>query len=515
MSTLFERGNDINGTATRAHFKDRSTAVDLRTASPADTAAPSGEVRRTVDEPMPLPTRPPVSTAGVSPTLRRIMTPSGLASPAATGTQFGVGEVGTQMSDPPDTTGALDTQSFMVMTNQAVWGYAKNSQGVYNSMFLDDFFTATPAPASVDLFDPVIIRDPLGNQCVAVALNKLATGAPGIYLGSTYESDVMGNWQYYWIGADQLNLNPGEWVDFPKVGTNSEFLAVTVNIYTGVKPSAVYVTTLVLVMDLVGFYATGATNLVTFRGQVGSTTVPCRTHDAAAPLWMVSTNDSNISGDCSINLYSITGSFAANNVAITAATVLTAPGLAYNTAGPNPGGAQLGTTQTLDVGDSRMQSAVIWNNMLWCVHGVWLPLAGPPTNTGVNVYCIDTSGAAPVLAQSMCFEDPTAATSYGAPSIAVNSLGDVLIGMSMFNSSAYPQGTYTSRAAGDPPNTLRNAASTIASSTNWTSNNRWGDYSATIVDTNDQVSFWTLQEACGVWFTTRWFTKWMNVPQIT
>jgi hypothetical protein len=88
-----------------------------------------------------------------------------------------------------------------------------------------------------------------------------------------------GNWQYSWLGASTLGLQANEWIDYPRVGTNADFIVATGNIYQGTEPNATYVTSFVLVLDKSAYYATAATTMATFRGSVAFTTVPCRIDD--------------------------------------------------------------------------------------------------------------------------------------------------------------------------------------------------------------------------------------------
>ena len=94
-------------------------------------------------------------------------------------------------------------------------------------------------------------------------------------------------------------------------------------------------------------------------------------------------------------------------------------------------------------------------------------------------------------------DDPTGAAFYAYPSIAVNRNGDVLVGYSRFSATQHASANFSFRAAADPPNTLQ--PDTVfkpgeAPYRTGKASNRWGDYSATVVDPADDLSFWTIQE---------------------
>ena len=96
--------------------------------------------------------------------------------------------------------------------------------------------------------------------------------------------------------------------------------------------------------------------------------------------------------------------------------------------------------------------------------------------------------------------------SYGYPSLAVNRSGAMLIGFGVFSASAYASSAYVYRNAfgvtsapailvqGDGPVTI---------------GDRWGDYSATVVDPLDGSTFWTVQMHATK--TAFWQTAWAKV----
>jgi hypothetical protein len=108
------------------------------------------------------------------------------------------------------------------------------------------------------------------------------------------------------------------------------------------------------------------------------------------------------------------------------------------------------------------------------------------------------------LIESGTIADPSMA--YLFPSMAVNDLGDVVIGMSGTapESAADPDGTFPSafavvgKTSGTGAGTTSFAAPFVTkpgvSDYGPTDDNRWGDYSATVNDPADPSIFWTIQE---------------------
>jgi hypothetical protein len=128
------------------------------------------------------------------------------------------------------------------------------------------------------------------------------------------------------------------------------------------------------------------------------------------------------------------------------------------------------------------------NGSLWTTHAV--DVGG---RAAVNWYEFDP--ATPAVIQEGTVSDPV--RHYFFPSIAVNSVGDVLLGFSGSSPSIYAGGWYAGRTAADPAGEMSAPAEYKAGegSYNLLGNglNRWGDYSMTAADPVDDT-LWTIQE---------------------
>ncbi len=96
-------------------------------------------------------------------------------------------------------------------------------------------------------------------------------------------------------------------------------------------------------------------------------------------------------------------------------------------------------------------------------------------------------------------DDPSGKRSFALPSIAVNKNDDVLLGYSRFEDTEYAGASYSFRTTIDLPNTMRWGRSLKDGLSCYykdfaAGRNRWGDYSATVVDPADDLRMWTLQE---------------------
>jgi len=172
----------------------------------------------------------------------------------------------------------------------------------------------------------------------------------------------------------------------------------------------------------------------------------------------------------------------------------------------------------IDTGDSRIQNVVSRNGRIFATHTV--PHQGPAiTTTAVRWYEINP--ATMTRLQEGTISDPN--RSYYYPSLAVNSTGAIAIGFS--GSSSNPPeyaGAYYTVGKRQPnqqnvfqPVTLLKSGQASYFKVFNGEDNRWGDFSATVVDPVDDTSFWTLQEIASTPVVTQahgtvdsWATWW-------
>ncbi|HEX5708177.1 MAG TPA: lamin tail domain-containing protein, partial [Pyrinomonadaceae bacterium] len=86
--------------------------------------------------------------------------------------------------------------------------------------------------------------------------------------------------------------------------------------------------------------------------------------------------------------------------------------------------------------------------------------------------------------------------------ISVNKDNDVLVGFTQSSPRTFPSAAYALRRASDPANTMRDVVVFTPGKSNYNigagaganRQNRWGDYSASMVDPVNDTDFWTVQE---------------------
>ena len=115
-------------------------------------------------------------------------------------------------------------------------------------------------------------------------------------------------------------------------------------------------------------------------------------------------------------------------------------------------------------------------------------------NAGIRWYEIRNPNSTPLVFQQSTYADP-AKVSVWMPGLAMDKVGNMLLGMSRASTTVFPGVSLTGRLATDPVNTMELSKAAVAGGDVMSVNNsgRWGDYTGMAVDPLDD---------CTVWFTT-------------
>jgi hypothetical protein len=155
-----------------------------------------------------------------------------------------------------------------------------------------------------------------------------------------------------------------------------------------------------------------------------------------------------------------------------------------------------GTSLTLGVGDSRIQSLAYANGYLWGVSEVKPSGATTPQ---ILWFKLNVSNpAAPVLVLQGTISGAAIGTGVAVfnPSIAVDQNGDVLINFSASGPNMYPSDYYTvltANASAVSAPALYQASNTYFNSGSL-NDQRWGTYSTAVADPNNANGFWLSNE---------------------
>jgi len=365
------------------------------------------------------------------------------------------------------------------------------------------FWKAVGNPAFVS--DPHLVYDPFNDRWIFSAIAEPFTDKSSVLLAVSQNGDPTGNWYLFRVDADPSNVG---WADYDTLGFNKDWIVVSVNMFPiSFLSLSSYIGENIYVFSKTNLYANGSGQFTLFQDNsgVGFTMVPAVTFDnELSTMYLVQVanliqNFFVISPVSRLQISTISGPVGSEVLNLAAA--YTAP---TNDWGPEDpflfgSGLQLGTNFGVDLGASRIMNVVYRNGSLWCSHTIFLPsslFSFTPFHAAAQWWQLAPDGEVQQLGR---IEDPAGIASFAYPSIAVNRCNDVLIGYSSFSPTQFVSADYSFRFASDPPNTLQGdfvfkAGEAPYFKTFGGFRNRWGDYSATVVDPANDLDFWTLQE---------------------
>jgi hypothetical protein len=167
---------------------------------------------------------------------------------------------------------------------------------------------------------------------------------------------------------------------------------------------------------------------------------------------------------------------------------------------------QPGTTQKLDALGDRLMYRLAYRNFgdhesIVATHTVMTETG----NTGIRWYEVRNPNSAPTIQQQGTFAPDT--DNRWMPSIAMDHAGNIAVGYSVASSATFPSIRYTGWEVGNPLGNLQSETSLVAGGGSQTGYDRWGDYSAMRIDTDDDCTFWYTQEYQATTQVANWSTR--------
>ncbi|NOX87219.1 MAG: PKD domain-containing protein [Chlorobi bacterium] len=403
-------------------------------------------------------------------------------SPAPDTTIQGLGDPGNII--PPDVNGAAGPDHLMITLNTEVRIMDKKGNDLFTTS-LNNFWSALPGSSAT--FDPKVLYDPYEQRWMIVTASGSNPVISRLFVGVSATSDPLGEWYMYWIDTDAQNQ---AWFDYPSIGFNKKWITVSGNMFGG----AFYRT--VFVIDKPAAYDGEETIPYTrFATTQAFTIVPSITYDSTTEdMYCIATSSGNTGGYGYIKKFRISGE--TDNPVFEYQGAIGVPDPWDGWAGQNGNFLpQLGSSEKINAVDSRMENVIYRNNKLWAVHHIYVP-AGNPVRTDVQWWNLDTSG---VILQRGRIRDTTNLFSFAFATIAVNAHEDIMIGHGVFSSSQYAGSGYSFKAYYDDSSSMRSYYQYKDGEAPYykdfgSGRNRWGDYTATCVDPENDVDFWTIQE---------------------
>ncbi len=409
---------------------------------------------------------------------------------------------------PPDTMGAAGPSHLVSFLNSEVGFFTKTGTLLNPGVSLRDFWlpliSAGNLPdnsVSPTVFDPKVLYDAGSGRFLAVTLDgSLPTDNSWILIAVSRSSDPTAGWNTWAIAADPTGAT---WADYPGLGVDDNNVYITANLFGA--DNVFRQGKMLRIPKAQLLPSPQATTLAWTEFTISRFNLqPAYTFGSASPEYLVTESNTVIGGSRSLDVYTIGGTPAA---LVLLGSVNVAP---YPVVQSLPVAPQT----RIDTGDTRILNAVFRNGHLYATHTV---SDSANTRTEAAWYEIVPSSP-PSLVQQGRVSDP--ARFYYYPSIAVNANGDIAIGFSGSSATEFPGGYYTARFASDaagftqPVGVLKSGEDAYSKPLRGT-DSRWGDFSATVVDPSDDLTFWSIQEYARVSSSTpdpsnpgRWGTWW-------
>jgi PKD repeat protein len=421
---------------------------------------------------------------------------SRVISPAPDTTFMGLYDSGNSI--PPDVNGAPGPDHLMVTLNTEVRIQDRSGVNLF-TISLGVFWADLPGGST---FDPKILYDFEADRWIFTTCAGSTPGQSRLYLGVSTTSDPTGEWNLYSFLTDTQGVT---WFDYPSMGFNSKWIVVSGNMFGNDYYRTVFV------FDKQAMYDGIAEPQYTrFATSQGFTLVPAITFDAGEEnVYLISSADGNTGGNGYISLFKVEGELSDPSFSMVGNIGTPNPWAGY-VSGSGDFLPQMGSTERLNAVDHRMENVIMRNGKLWAVHHVFLP-ANNPQRTAVQWWQISPEG---VLLQRGRVDDPTGVMSYAFATIAVNQYEDMVIGHGSFSENQYASCAYSFRSHIDEPNVTRDPYTYKAGlapyyKTFGGGRNRWGDYTATMLDPVNGIDFWILQEYAELPNSgDRWGTWW-------
>ena len=410
---------------------------------------------------------------------------------------------------PPDTMGDIGPTQYLMGVNGRIRTIAKASglaDGVLNTSF-DIFFAGVRNGAGTS--DPRVRFDRRTGRWIVIMISVALPNRYLVAVSNTATITAGTIWSYFqWTNTrTQGGVGGGASClgDYPSLGVDEDALYIGVNQFCGANIAGLtFDSTSIYVVRksalLSGSLSVAQFDGVTVSGGAGPYTPQgVDNFDSGTDQGYVIGVDNQLFGQ--LTLRRVSNPAGAPSLSANVAVAVPTTGLPIPV--PHPGGAV-----PLDAIDDRLLQAVLRNGRLWTTHqfevngsGVAQPGGG---RNAVRWYELQNLATAPSLVQSGTVFDPSGSTpaSFWFGAIMPSGQGHVALGMTTAGAATRVNAAVTGRLASDALGTMNGAPVVYSPNTSFAYNvqgspatrQRWGDYSYTSVDPDDDMTLWTLQE---------------------
>jgi hypothetical protein len=449
------------------------------------------------------------------------------AAPQTSGVNFTAATLADTGAFPPDTMGAVGPAQFIVAVNGRIRSFTKAgvADGVMN-VDTDVFFTPVMTPPATNNFtsDPRIRYDRLSRRWFIIIIDvpQRSGALPNRVMLAVSDGPVITAstvWSFYQFQHDLVSPagDTGQFADYPTLGIDANALYIGVNVF-GTRGTGSFQNTTVFVVRKSSVLNGGPIVVTAFRKLISNspntsgpyTPQGVDNYDPNTTEGYIIGVDANFYGKLQLRRISNPG----GTPTISAQIPITIPLNGGTITVPHLGNTG-GSAGNLDGLDYRLMAAHIRNGRLWTTANMAVDNTGAPggsdTRNAVRWYEFQgiATGQTPALVQSGTLFQPSASNTtdqrhYWMGTIMVSGQGHAAMGFSVAGANERVNAGTAGRLASDSLGTLR--APELYTATTGSYNppgdpgggggRRWGDYSYTSLDPNDDMTMWTIQEFC-------------------
>jgi hypothetical protein len=479
-------------TVSVAELAARQRREDRRTG-----AGPRGIHERPEPGPRPRPSQPPgpplPPSAGTA-----VGTVAAPAAPFPASTSF----LGAQLSEsgfvPPDSMGSVGPTQALVAVNGRIKVFSR--AGVLGALNVTDNTFWSSVRNGQEVSDPGVEYDRLTRRWIVSAIN-LASRNNRVMIAVSSGPTITGTSSFTFYSFP--GSSSGLFADYPQLGVDRNAIYIGTNDFA---PSGAFANTSAFVVRKSSVTAGGPIVVTAFHNLIAPSGAGPFAPQPAEDM------DPNVVQGYFIG---VDNAFFSRLDIRRVSNPGGTPTLSGNLAIPVPttyfplNVPAQGTSTRLDALDDRLFGAMIARKpngtlSLWTAHNIRVNSSGAGGSGGDRTadrwYEIGTLATTPGLIESGTMFDPATSNPrfFWMPSIAANGQGHASLNSSTAGVGRFAQVASMGRLATDPLGTTRAFTITQTSSSPYdvtvSDPQRWGDYSQTVVDPLDNMTFWTFQE---------------------
>lgn len=413
---------------------------------------------------------------------------------------------------PPDCVGAVGPTQVVMVVNGRIKVFDKT--GVLGGLNTDtDNFFSSVGGTTDGTSDPHVRYDRLSGRwfIVIITVNNTPNNVL-IAVSNTSTITNTSSFTFYKFQFDIVGTTPnsdtGGFADYPTLGVDANALYIGTNIFNAAGTAFLGTTGFVVRKSdlLAGTLTVTAFRQLSPASGAGVYTPQGVDNDdpSATEGYFIGVDNANF-GLLQIRRVSTPG----GTPSVSGNISVTVPATAFPILQVVKGST---ATHRLDGLEDRLFAAHIKKNKitgvssLWTAHNIEVNTSGVATSgggrNGSRWYEIQNMTSTPTLFQSGTLFDAAASNprGYWIPSVAMSGQGHMALGCSFASTNDNAGVAVAGRFSSDVLGTIQSPTLAQTSSTSYNAQavdgQRWGDFSQTAVDPNDDMTMWTFQEYC-------------------